>query len=186
VGKRRAPSIAKRSTPELPVGQLVADLRELIDAARLRIVTAANSELTLIYWRIGRRIQSDILSGERAAYGRAIVATVSQQLTAEYGQGFTYTPLTRMAGFFEAVPDNGLAVPTPEHARWSRRLFRMSFHLGLQGLAALSGSWLRCRSKKNTTVCTTTARNGTMHGRMKEREDASPYTQRFRSRRGQS
>ena len=99
--------------------QLVADLRELIEAARLRVATAANFELTLLSWRIGRRIQSDILSGERAAYGRAIVATVSQQLVAEYGRGFTYTALTRMMGFFEAFPDDAIVAALSQQLSWS-------------------------------------------------------------------
>ena len=69
---------------------------------------AANAELTLLYWRIGRRIHSEVLSGERAAYGEAIVATLSQQLVAEYGRGFTYTALTRMAASSRRSPTKRL------------------------------------------------------------------------------
>jgi predicted nuclease of restriction endonuclease-like (RecB) superfamily len=119
MGKRKALSISKRSTSTLQADQLLADLRELIEAARRRIATAANAELTLLYWRIGRRIQSDILSGERAAYGREIVATVSQQLVAEYGRGFTYTALTRMMGFFEAFPDDAIVAALSQQLSWS-------------------------------------------------------------------
>ncbi|MDP1786298.1 DUF1016 N-terminal domain-containing protein [Nitrosomonas sp.] len=56
----------------LPVSDavLVADIRQLIDSARQRTALAVNAELTLLYWQIGRRIQDEVLKGERAAYGR--------------------------------------------------------------------------------------------------------------------
>jgi hypothetical protein len=43
----------------------------------------------LLYWYVGRRLLRENLQGSRAAYGKRILATVSQQLTAEYGEGFT-------------------------------------------------------------------------------------------------
>jgi hypothetical protein len=36
--------------------------------------------------------------GERAAYGKRILATLLQQLNAEFGDGFSYSSLTRMVG----------------------------------------------------------------------------------------
>ena len=39
----------------------------------------------------------DNLQAGRAAYGKQILATLSQELTAEFGAGFSYTALTRMA-----------------------------------------------------------------------------------------
>jgi predicted nuclease of restriction endonuclease-like (RecB) superfamily len=91
----------------------------MIDAARARIATAANAEFTLLNWRIGRRIHSEVLSGERAAYGKAIVATLSQQLVADYGRGYTYTALTRMAAFFEAFPDEQIVATLSQQLSWS-------------------------------------------------------------------
>ncbi len=42
---------------ETPVqGGVVIDIVALIDAARQRAATAVNAELTLLYWRIGRRL----------------------------------------------------------------------------------------------------------------------------------
>jgi hypothetical protein len=37
---------------------LVAELRQLIDAARQRAAVAVNAELTLLYWHVGHRINS--------------------------------------------------------------------------------------------------------------------------------
>lgn len=41
---------------------------------------SVNSELTLMYWHIGERINRDVLHDKRAEYGKAIVSTLSTQL----------------------------------------------------------------------------------------------------------
>ena len=66
---------------------LVADIRQLIDSARQRAAVAVNAELTLLYWQVGRRIQAEVLKGERAAYGQQIVPALAARLTAACGRG---------------------------------------------------------------------------------------------------
>ncbi len=105
MAKRTVASITRPRTLARQADQLLGELRQMIDSARARVATAANSELTLLYWRIGRRIHSDILSGERAAYGEAIVATVSRQLVVEYGQNFRSKSLARMVQFAQVFPE---------------------------------------------------------------------------------
>lgn len=68
---------------------LLSDLRTLIGTAQERIATNVNTELTMLYWHIGRRIRIDILQEERAKYGDEIVQTLAVQLTTEFGKGFT-------------------------------------------------------------------------------------------------
>ena len=80
---------------------LLADLRALIQSARQRIATVAYSTQTLLCWHVGRRLLNENLQGVRAAYGKQILVTVSRELTAEFGAGFSYTALTRMARFAE-------------------------------------------------------------------------------------
>ena len=73
------------STMGAVVGNLMADLRQIIDEARIHVATTANYELTMMYWHIGERINRDVLGNERAEYGKQIVATVSRQLRNIYG-----------------------------------------------------------------------------------------------------
>ena len=40
----------------------------------------------MMYWRIGERINRDILGNQRAEYGKQIVAQVATQLQEEYGK----------------------------------------------------------------------------------------------------
>ena len=67
------------------VGNLMSDLRQIIDEARIHVASTANYELTMMYWHIGERINRDVLGNERAEYGKHIVATVSRQLQNIYG-----------------------------------------------------------------------------------------------------
>ena len=74
---------------DIVVGNLMSDLRQIIDEARINVASTANYELTLMYWHIGERINRDVLGNERAEYGKQIVATLSRQLQNIYGhKGF--------------------------------------------------------------------------------------------------
>ena len=65
---------------------LLDDIRQIINQARNRVAVNVNSELTLMYWHIGERINRELLDNKRAAYGKQIVATVARQLQEEYGE----------------------------------------------------------------------------------------------------
>jgi hypothetical protein len=43
----------------------------------------------MLYWSVGNRIRTAILQEKRAEYGKEIVSTLSRQLTAEHGRGFS-------------------------------------------------------------------------------------------------
>lgn len=74
---------------------LLADLRQLIEQAR-QLAAAVNAGLTLLYWRIGQRIGTEVLTGQRAGYDERIVVTLSRQWMADYGRGFEEKNLRRM------------------------------------------------------------------------------------------
>ena len=73
------------SPTDVVVGNLMSDLRQIIDEARIHVASTANYELTMMYWHIGERINRDVLRNERAEYGKQIVATMSRQLQNIYG-----------------------------------------------------------------------------------------------------
>jgi len=118
MAKRKAPP-APSPAPILSADRLLGELRELIEAARTRVATAANIELTLLYWRIGRRIHADVLSGDRAPYGEEILATLSRQLVADYGRGYAEKSLRRMVQFAEAFPDAEIIATLSQQLSWS-------------------------------------------------------------------
>ena len=111
--------------------QLIRDIRRMIEEARSSVAATVNAGLTMLYWRIGKRINKEVLRGERAEYGKEILATLSQQLMQEYGNGFSYSALTRMARFFEAFPDRKIVATLSQTLSWShfRELLPLEKHL---------------------------------------------------------
>ena len=59
-------------------------------------------------WHVGQRLLKENLDEGRAAYGKRILVTVSQQLEAEFGDGFSYSALTRMVRFAESMTDEAI------------------------------------------------------------------------------
>lgn len=98
---------------------LLGDLRRLIDDARQRVAQTVNAELTILYWRVGKRVNDDVLKNERADYGEQIVSTLSGQLTADYGKGFTRANLFRMMQFAELFPDAEIVASLTRQLSWT-------------------------------------------------------------------
>lgn len=84
---------------------LLADVRQLILATREGVARSVNASLVILYWQIGQRVRKDILQDKRAEYGEQIVHALSEQLTGEFGRGFTRTNMFNMVRFAETFPD---------------------------------------------------------------------------------
>lgn len=104
----------------IPEETLYQDIRRLIESARTHVATQVNQSLVLTYWQIGKVIAEDVLAGERAPYGATILKKVSARLTREFGSGFSYSSLTRMAKFHAAVPDRTIVATLSQQLSWSR------------------------------------------------------------------
>ncbi len=99
--------------------QLLEDLRAIITRTRGQVAGAFNQGLVLMNWQLGSRIRVDILGNERADYGREIVATLSRQLTTEFGRGFTKAALHRMVQFAERFSDPEIVATLSRQLSWS-------------------------------------------------------------------
>ncbi len=105
-----------------PLGSLFQELRDLIDETRAKVATAVNASLTMLYWRIGKRLNEDVLQGERAAYGEQLVVDLSHRLSEEYGRGFSPTNLRRMIQFATVFPDEQIVVSLIRQLSWTHFL----------------------------------------------------------------
>jgi len=99
--------------------QLFGDIASMIESARRRAAAAVNSELVMLYWGVGKRIREDVLGGERAEYGQAVVRRLAERLTAQYGRGYTYTNLTRMVKFAGCCDERPIVAPLAQQLSWS-------------------------------------------------------------------
>ena len=98
---------------------LVTDLRELILSARQTVARGVNATLVLLYWKVGRRLRTEVLKLERAEYGQEILSTVSKELVAEFGRGFSWPNLSRMMALAEAFPNSQILSTLSKELGWS-------------------------------------------------------------------
>ena len=109
---------------------LMQQLRELIENTRKRVASVVSDETSQLYWNVGNAINTFVLQGNRAEYGKQIVATVSRQLAE--GSHFTllipiHEPLKR--AFYEQMA-------ITEH--WSVRTLRKKIDSQLYERTAIS------------------------------------------------
>ena len=84
---------------------LYADIKSVLEEARNKVYSAANSAMVLAYWNIGKLLFEASGENERSAYGKNLLGTISKQLTEEYGKGFTEANLRNMRQFFLTFPN---------------------------------------------------------------------------------
>ncbi len=84
-------NIAKIETTSHTVAskRLLGDIRLLIESAKSHLAQTDYAVPVTLYWNTGKRIKTEIQGNEHAQYGKEIVSTLSRQLTAEYGAGFS-------------------------------------------------------------------------------------------------
>ena len=114
---------APKTAATVPSEGLVDDLRRLIEQSRQQVAQAVNSATVWLYWNIGKRIREDILGNQRAGYGEQIVSSLSAQLTAEYGRGFSRQNLFRMIQFAEVFPDEEIVSSLMRQLSWTHLIY---------------------------------------------------------------
>ena len=91
---------------------LYEDACTIIDDARQYAYHAVNVSLTIRNWLLGERIAKEELNGaDRAEYGKRMIATLAQDLTAQYGQGLDSKSLYNYLKFYRYFPDIVDALP---------------------------------------------------------------------------
>ena len=83
----------------------LADVADILDAARSGAARSVNSMMTAAYWLVGRRIVEYEQGGEtRAEYGAELIRQLSADLNARYGRGFSVSNLRQMRAFYMDWP----------------------------------------------------------------------------------
>jgi len=84
----------------------IAQIKDIIFAARQKAYTAVNFAMVEAYWLMGERIVEEEQQGnERAAYGEEIIKTLSVELTKEFGKGFSERNLRDFRQFYLTFQD---------------------------------------------------------------------------------
>ncbi len=99
---------------------LFSEICKLVEEARTLVASTANKTITLLYWKIGERINNELLQGKRAEYGKQIVSQLATQLQQQYGnRGFQERNIRRMMQFAELFPDFQIVSQAATKLSWS-------------------------------------------------------------------
>jgi len=99
---------------------LYDDIVRLIEEARTFVANSSNTTITLMYWKIGERINNDLLDNQRAEYGKQIVSQLATQLQQHFGKrGFQERNIRRMMQFAELFPDFQIVSQAATKLSWS-------------------------------------------------------------------
>lgn len=85
--------------------ELLNSIVELIDQTRHNVAKTVNQELTLLYWKIGKSINEEILKNDRADYGKKLIPSLSITLTNKYGIGFNKRNLQSFVKLNSTIQD---------------------------------------------------------------------------------
>ena len=105
--------------PEKYNKDLFSEIKQLIEENRKTVALTVNSVLTATYWNIGKKINDEILRNKRAEYGKLIVASLSRQLTQEFGRGWSVKQLRHCLYFVETFPDFEIVSTLWRQLSWS-------------------------------------------------------------------
>ncbi len=95
------------------------EIKELIIKARKNVVVAINSELSLLYWQIGKKIKTEILNNKRAEYGQKVLDDLAKKLTEEYGRGWSEKHLRHCLRIAETFPDETIFSALRRELSWT-------------------------------------------------------------------
>ena len=98
---------------------LLKEVCQLIEQSRNRVATNVSSEITLLFWHIGSRINTEVLENKRAEYGKEIVSQLATQLSLQYGREFELRNLRRMMQFARQFSNLQIMSQVATQLTWS-------------------------------------------------------------------
>lgn len=96
----------KEKTTSLYKADFIQEIKQIITQARQKAYAAINSAMVEAYWQMGKRIVEQEQQGkDRADYGSQLLKSLSKELTAEFGKGFSVNSLYYYRQFYLAFPE---------------------------------------------------------------------------------
>ena len=94
----------------------------IIDKAKSQVAIYVNAHASMMFWSVGKYIINDMDYRTYSAYGKKILATLSQRLTSRYGKGYTYSALTRMMKVARVYSEREMFAMLSQTLSWSHFL----------------------------------------------------------------
>lgn len=109
--------------------QILKDIKSIISTGLNAAYSATNRAIVLTYWHIGKRIIIQEQNGkERAEYGKALLDTLADELTREYGKCYSKRNLQYYRKFYLYFSDEEIVNACVHNLTWThfRSLLRVS------------------------------------------------------------
>jgi predicted nuclease of restriction endonuclease-like (RecB) superfamily len=103
----------------IPAQALFTEISALVDRTRGSVASRIANAVTMLYWEIGRRINTEILREKRADYGKQIVSALATQLQEKFGRSFELRNLRRMMQFAEQFQNIEIVSSLATQLSWS-------------------------------------------------------------------
>ena len=112
--------------------KFVEEIKELLNSAKEQVKTSINLAMVYTYYEIGRRIVNHEQNGKnRADYGKEILKNLSNELTKEFGKGYSVDNLKLMRRFFLIYKNDQIGESViPKSDLLPKTLEGRSFYLG--------------------------------------------------------
>lgn len=101
------------------IDNLYNKIAEKIETTKRNVALQINSEITMLYWNIGKEITEKILNYNKAEYGKSIISNLSKRLTIEYGRGYSKANIFRMIKIYECFSDFQIFSTLSRKLSWS-------------------------------------------------------------------
>lgn len=96
------------------------DVYEILDEAKSKTYEAANNIMTYAYWNVGKRIIEQEQKGNRKAkYGSYLIKRLSQELSDEYGTGFSVANIRNCRQLYLTFPKESYGYSLMGKIHWS-------------------------------------------------------------------
>ena len=102
---------------------LFSDIHQLIEESKQQVAVSVNATMSLLYWEIGKRVNTEIATYSSAeSYGKQLVHTLCKKLETNYGTSFSEKNLRRMMQFARTFPDKKIVVSVIRQLSWTHIL----------------------------------------------------------------
>lgn len=98
--------MAKEKTTSTLTPGFINEMKQIVQQARQKAYSAINAAMVEAYWQLGKRIVEQEQAGkERADYGKQLLKSLSEELTMEFGKGFSVGSLYYYRQFYSTFPE---------------------------------------------------------------------------------
>ena len=101
------------------IDNLYNKITNLIEISKRNVTININSEMTMLYWKIGKNIKENILKNQRAEYGKSVVKELSKKLVLKYGKGYSVANLFKMINLYENFDNYEIFLTVSRKLTWS-------------------------------------------------------------------